>query len=150
MKGALLSRPVLALPLKQRKWRLATDASKIAMGAVLSQYDETGEEHPVAFLSRKLLQNEVKWDIWELELAAVVWATAMCRHYLIANTFELVTDSSVVKALLSPEKDIPSRRANWIIRLSEFHFTVTHRKGLENRNADFFSRCVLESANQYN
>ena len=67
------------------------------MGAVLSQYDETGQEHPIAFLSRKLLQNEVKWDIWELELAAVVWATAMCRHYLIANTFELVTDSSVVK-----------------------------------------------------
>ena len=44
LKGALLSRPVLALPLKQRKWRLATDASKIATGAVLSQYDETGEE----------------------------------------------------------------------------------------------------------
>jgi len=149
LKGALLSRPVLALPSKHKRWRLATDASKIAMGAVLSQYDETGEEHPIAFYSRKLLKNEIKWDIWELELAAVVWATSTCRHYLSATTFELITDSKVVKALLSSDKEIPSRRANCIIRLPEFHFFVTHRKGEENRNADFFSRWLFDSAQHY-
>ena len=89
---------------------------------------QSGEDHPIAFLSRKLLKNEMNWDIWELELAAVVWATAECRHYLSATTFELVTDSSVVKALLTKDKEIPARRANWIIRLSEFHFVITHRK----------------------
>ena len=80
LKGALLTRPVMTLPIKGRKWRLATDASKVAMGAVLSQLDERGEEHPVALYSKKLSPTEAKWDIWELELAAVVWATATCGH----------------------------------------------------------------------
>ena len=64
-----------------------------------------------------------------------------------AVTFELVTDSKVVSALL--KKEIPSRRANWVIRLSEFHFTITHRKGELNRNADFFSRCVFDHVDTY-
>ena len=108
------------------------------MGAVLSQYDDSGKENPIAFISRKLLSNETRWDIWEIELAAVVWATEAFKHYLLANTFELVTDSTVVSRLL--KKDIPNRRANWVLRISHFHFTIMHRKGEQNRNADFFSR----------
>ena len=40
LKGARLCRPVLVLPRKDRHWRLATDASIVAVGAVLSQYDD--------------------------------------------------------------------------------------------------------------
>ena len=125
LKGALLTRPVLTLPCAGRKWRLATDASKIAMGAVLS--------HSVAFYSKKkkLTAPERKWDIWELELAAVVWATTLCRHYLRGVHFELITDSKVVAALLT--KDVPTRRENLVLRLSEFDFSITHRKGELNR-----------------
>jgi hypothetical protein len=117
------------------------------MGAVLSQVDELGEEHPIAYLSRKLLPNEAKWDIWELELAAVVWATAACKHYLAGTPCELVTDSRIVSTLIN--KDVPNRRANWVIRLTEFDLLVTHRKGEENRNADFFSRWITEPAERY-
>ena len=130
----------MSLPIKSRKWRLATDASKIAMGAVLSQIDENDEEHPIAYYSKKLTPTESRWDIWELELAAVVWATSLCKHYLRATHFELITDSKVVAALL--KKDVPSRRENLVLRMSEFEFTVTHRKGELNRNADFFSRWI--------
>jgi hypothetical protein len=52
--------------------------------------------------------------------------------------FELITDSKVVEAVI--KKDVPGRRANLLVRLFEFDFTVTHRKGELNRNADFFSR----------
>jgi hypothetical protein len=138
LKGALLTNPVLTLPHPDHKWRLATDASNIALGAVLSQINSQMEEHPVAYFSRKLLPNEAKWDIWELELLAVVWATTICKHYLRSVSFELVTDSKVVASIL--KKDLPSRRENLIIRLSEYDFTITHRKGDLNRNADFFSR----------
>jgi len=61
------------------------------MGAVLSQLDDQGKEHPVSFLSRKLLDTETRWDIWELELAAVVWAVELCKHYLRGVHFELIT-----------------------------------------------------------
>jgi len=59
LKGALLTRPVLELPVAGRKWRLATDASHIAFGAVLSQINEEGEEHPIGFYSKKLTQAEM-------------------------------------------------------------------------------------------
>lgn len=138
LKGALLCRPILVLPNKAHPWRLATDASNVAMGAVLSQIDDNHEEHPIGYYSRKLSPSEVKWSIWELELAAVVWATTVCRHYLRGVHFELVTDSKVVAALI--RKEVPKRRENLLVRLFEFDFTVTHRKGELNRNADFFSR----------
>src|SRR3954470_15930480 len=108
------------------------------MGAVLSQIDTEGQEHPVGYYSRKLNEAERKWDIWETELAATVWATMTCRHHLRTVHFELVTDSKVVAMML--KKEAPKRRENWIVRLFEFNFTVVHRKGELNRNADFFSR----------
>ena len=54
LKGALLQRPVLVLPNPKHKWRLATDASNVAMGAVLSQINDEGEEHPIGYYSKKL------------------------------------------------------------------------------------------------
>src|SRR5947209_18174433 len=111
-------------------------ASNVAMGAVLSQYDEEGVEHPIAYYSRKLHDAETRWVIWELELAAVVWATTLCRHYLRGVHFELITDSKVVVALL--KKCVPIRRENFLVRMAEFDFTAIHRKGELNRNADFF------------
>ena len=60
LKGALLCRPVLALPRKDRHWRLATDASNVAMGAVLSQHDDDNVEHPVGYYSRKLIDPSLE------------------------------------------------------------------------------------------
>ena len=41
------------------------------MGAVLSQYDDDNVEHPIAYYSRKLIDTETRWSIWELELGRV-------------------------------------------------------------------------------
>ena len=52
LKGALLTRPVLTPP--NHKWRLATDASNAALGAVLSQVNDQNEEHPIGYFSHKI------------------------------------------------------------------------------------------------
>ena len=129
---------MLTLPNPNHKWRLATDASNTALGAVLSQVNDQNEEHLIGYLSHKISGSQRKWSIWELELVAVVWATTVCRNYLRGVHFELVTDSKVVAALI--KKEVPKRRENLLVRLFEFDFSVTHRKGELNRNADFFSR----------
>ena len=54
---------MLVLPRKDRHWRLATDASIVAMGAVLSQYDDDNIEHPIGYYSRKLIDTETRWSI---------------------------------------------------------------------------------------
>ena len=120
----------------QRQTLASCDRRIVAMGAVLSQYDDDNIEHPIGYYSRKLIDSETRWSIWELELGAVVWASTLCRPYLRGVHFELVTDSKVVAALLTKDTR-PPRRENFIM---EFDFTPVHRKGELNRNADFFSR----------
>ncbi len=48
LKGALISAPVLAMPVANRRFVLSTDASDVAWGAVLAQVGEDGREHPIA------------------------------------------------------------------------------------------------------
>ena len=37
-------------------------------GSILSQHDDDNVEHPVGYYSRKLIDSETRWSIWELEL----------------------------------------------------------------------------------
>jgi transposase InsO family protein len=109
---------------------------------------EDGREHPIAYYSKKLLESEQKWDIWEREMSACVWAADKCRAYLLGNEFDLVTDSKVVHSLLD-KSTWPSKRANWVMRLSEFDFKVKHRKGELNPVADFLSRWATNCMDTY-
>ena len=46
---------------------LQTDTSNRGVGAVLSQIDGDGDEHPVAYFSRKLLEREEEYSTIEKE-----------------------------------------------------------------------------------
>ena len=148
LKGALVTAPVLAMPTREGRFVLACDASDVAWGAVLAQLDAEGREHPIAYFSKKLQPSECKWDVWERECGCTVWATDKCRWYLLGKEFDLITDSKVVLSLLS-KSDWPSRRANWVLRLSEFTFVPKHRKGEMNPVADFLSRWATSCAEAY-
>ena len=136
------------MPKPEGRYVLACDASDIAWGAVLSQLDAEGREHPIAYYSKKLQPSERKWDVWERECACTVWATDKCRWYLLGKEFDLVTDSKVVLSLLS-KSNWPTRRANWVLRLSEFQFVPKHRKGEMNPVADFLSRWATTCVQAY-
>ena len=109
LKGALLTAPVLAMPNGTGRFVLSCDASNVAWGAVLAQVGDDNLEHPIAYYSKKLLPSERKWDIWEKECSACVWATDKCRPDLLGAQFDLVTDSKVVQALLSNNESV----LNW-------------------------------------
>ena len=61
---------------------LETDASLAGLGTVLSQNDDKGHLHPVAYASRALLKHEVNYHITELETLVIVWAVKYFRPYL--------------------------------------------------------------------
>jgi hypothetical protein len=54
VKAMLTSAPVLSAPNFDRPFKLAVDASDVAVGAVLLQEDSNGLDHPVCYFSRKL------------------------------------------------------------------------------------------------
>ena len=84
LKIRLTGSPVLAYPKFVRYFVLETDgnASKIGLGAVLSQTQDDDELHPVAFANRVIFSCETNYGITELETLAVVWAMSHFGTYL--------------------------------------------------------------------
>ncbi|MBW0549124.1 hypothetical protein O181_088839 [Austropuccinia psidii MF-1] len=103
-----------------------TDASDYALVSVLSQVSASGK-HPIAFDSRKFLQEELNYEIHYKELLGIVWALKCCRAFLLSlsSSFEGLTDHSSLKYFMS-SKILTCHQACWAEFLSEFHFSITY------------------------
>ena len=75
---------------------MLTDASKIALGAILTQKDENGKKHPILYDSRILNQHEKNYDTTKLEALAIMWALKKYRHYLYGRKFKIITDHNAL------------------------------------------------------
>ncbi|KAL5510007.1 hypothetical protein EMCRGX_G005471 [Ephydatia muelleri] len=130
---------------------LQTDALERGFGAVLSQRSaEQGEEHPIAFFSRKLLPREEKYSTIEKECLAIKLAMHAFRTYLVGRHFTVETDHRSL-VWLDKLKDSNSRLTRWSLALQPYNFTVVHRSGSANGNADGLSRTPWpdSSANEF-
>ena len=78
--GIRLSKALLGLD-----FMLETDASGVGLGAVLSQQQEDGQLHPVAYASRSLDTSEKNYGISELETLGLVWAACHFRLYILGH-----------------------------------------------------------------
>ncbi|WP_210502156.1 ribonuclease H family protein, partial [Pantoea ananatis] len=87
LKERLTSAPVLTIPSGNDEMVVYTDACGTGLGAVLMQKDRV-----VAYASRQLKPHERNYPTHDLELAAIVFALKMWRHYLLGVRFELFTD----------------------------------------------------------
>jgi len=72
LKNLFTTAPILAHFNAQKLVIIETDASDFVIGAILSQQDEDGRLHPVAFHSRKFQSAEINYEIHDKELLAVV------------------------------------------------------------------------------
>ena len=142
LKLALLDPACLRAPDPKRPFILHTDASGLGLGAVLVQVSDDGEEHPCGFISCQLDAAQQNYTTSELECLAVVWAVQQFEPFLIDSHFTLVTDHEPLVWL--PTKNFANKRLlRWAMRLGEYSFTVKHRKGRNNANADALSRSPL-------
>lgn len=137
IKEKLMSAPVLTCPDFSKPFDLYCDASGVGLGAVLSQ-----EGRPVAFASRTLTAGERKYFPTELECLAVLWAIEKFRGYLEGYKFNVITDHASLK-WLDNLKDPCGRLGRWAVRLQQFDYTITHRKGKEHEAPDALSRNPL-------
>ena len=79
---AFITAPVLALPDHSKPFRLITDASDFATGAILEQPDALNHWHPVAYHSKSLQPVERNYEIHNKELFAIVCTLDIFHHYL--------------------------------------------------------------------
>lgn len=144
LKGALVRPPVLAYPTLRKEFQLYTDASNVALGAVLSQEDSEGLERVIAYESKTLSASERNYSTFDKEFLAIVWAVDKFRPYLLGVAFTIITDHKPLVGLktLKLGKDPTGRRDRWCLDLSLYDCEIRHRSGTSNGNADALSRIV--------
>lgn len=140
-KQLLTNGPILQYPDFDRPFILTTDASDVALGAVLSQ-GTVGSDKPVAYASRTLSDTETRYSTIEKELLAIIWAVKYFRPYLYGRKFHIYTDHRPLTWLMSL-KDPDSKLTRWRLRLAEYDYSVVYKKGKQNTNADALSRAKI-------
>ena len=127
LQRRLVTLPVLVYPDYSRPFILDTDASNTGIGAVLSQLDEEGRKHAIAFGSRVLSKPERQYCVTRRELLAVVTFTQHFRSFLLGRPFTLLTDHGSL-TWLTNFKEPQGQMARWLERLQEFEFNIVHRQ----------------------
>lgn len=138
LKDLITNYPTLRYPDFKKKFVLTTDASNLAIGAVLSQ-----DGHPVSYASRTLNDHETRYSAIEKELLAIIWATKYFRPYLYGEKFTIRTDHRPL-VWLNSLKEPNSKLQRWRIRLNEYDFDIEYVKGKDNKVADFLSRINID------
>ena len=140
--SATLHFPDYALP-----WIIRSDASDIAVGAVLFQEftDTSGVviHQPIAFVSHKFSGAAVNWDTFKQEAFALYFAISKLSYYLRGKEFLLETDH---RNLLWIESSLVPIVVRWRVLLQSYTFTVRHIPGKINSVADWLSRMYPHSA----
>lgn len=140
-KNLLINAPILQYPDFSKKFILTTDASNVALGAVLSQ-GPIGQDKPIAFASRTLNESEQKYSTIERELLSIVWACKYFRPYLFGRKFTIYCDHRPLIYLFKL-REPNSKLVRWRLKLEEFDYDIVYKKGKLNTNADALSRVTI-------
>ena len=114
IKAKLCSAPILARPSFNKTFKLHTDTCRNSLGAVLTQdfpikgrFDKKGNriyrEKVISYASRSNTGAVRNYGATQLEQLAVVWAVEHFRHFLEGRPFQVITDHTALKSLMTME-----------------------------------------------
>ena len=93
----------------------------------------------VAYASQQLKKHEENYPTHDLELAAMVHALKIWRHYLIGNKCEIFTDHKSLKYTFT-QPDLNLRQRRWSKLIKDYDLSVQYHLGKANVVADALSR----------
>ena len=88
--------PVLAQLDNSKSYDVYCDASGTGLGCVLMQ-----DNRVIAYVSRALRPHELNYPTHDLELAAVIHALKIWRHYLMGTHCNIFTDHKSLKYIFT-------------------------------------------------
>ena len=140
LKLKCMQAPVLAFADFHKPFLLETDASSDGLSSVLSQKQEDGKYHPVAYASQSLKGSESKYHSSKLEFLALKWAVVdQFREYLQYKPFHVKTDNNpLIYVMTLPNLDATGHR--WVAALAGYNMMIEYIKGSDNKVANCLSR----------
>jgi hypothetical protein len=134
LKQRLVTAPVLTIPSSSGGFVIYSDASRKGLGCVLMQHGRV-----VAYASRQLKNYEQNYPTHDLELAAVVFALKIWRHYLYGEKCEIYTDHKSLKYFFT-QKELNMRQRRWLELIKDYDCSINYHPGKANVVADALSR----------
>jgi hypothetical protein len=89
--------------------------------------------------SRQLRKHEEKYSTHDLELAAIVHALNMWRHYIIGKRCEVYSDHKGLKYNFT-QPDLNLRQRRWLELINDYDLGINYHPGKANVVADTLSR----------
>jgi hypothetical protein len=134
LKKRLMSPPVLVMIDLQKGFDIYCDACGQGLGCVLMQ-----EGHVIAYASRQLRKHELNYPTHDLELAAVVHALKIWRHYIMGTKCQVYTDHKSLKYIFT-QKDLNLRQHCWLELIKDYDLEIHYHPGKANLVADALSQ----------
>jgi len=134
VKAEIAKVPNLHLPNLTQPFVVDTDASAVAVGAVLNQ-----ASHPIAFFSKKMCPRLQAASVYVREMYAITEAVKKWRQYLLGNHFTIYIDQKSLNTLLSQTIQTPEQQ-KWTTKLQGYDFKIIYKPGKHNVVADALSR----------
>ncbi|WVZ79564.1 hypothetical protein U9M48_027129 [Paspalum notatum var. saurae] len=118
LKNKLTTTPVLTLPDLLKDFVIYCDASRQGLGCVLMQ-----DNRVVSYASRQLRAHEEHYPTHDLELAAVVHALKIWRHYLLGNKCDIYTDHKSLKYIFT-QSELNMRQRRWLELIKDYELEI--------------------------
>ena len=147
IKKAVATAPLIHFPCWSKSFTIAIDASNRGVGAVLYQpaapSDLPEADTVVSFASRALLPYERSYSTYKLELLGLLFALVSYDDFVRGRRFHVLTDNRALSFLLA-QQHLNKTQSNWLARIMDFDFSVTHVPGTINWVADCLSRMFTD------
>jgi hypothetical protein len=122
------------MPDMEKSFSIYCDASGQGLGCVLMQ-----DGHVVAYAAQQLRKHEAHYLTLDLELATVVHALKIWRHYLMGKRCELHTDRKSLKYIFT-QSNLNLRQRRWLELIKDYDLGINYHPGKANVVADALSR----------
>ena len=141
LKTAFTSAPILNYFNPELPIIIETDASDFAIGAIISQKNEKGLLHPIAFYSHKFIPAKLNYEIYDKELLGIVEAFRVWRAYLEGAQYQItvITDHKNLE-YFTTTKVLNRHQARWSETLGNYNFVIKYVPGTLNGKPDALSR----------
>ncbi|KAK3750764.1 hypothetical protein QZH41_002286 [Actinostola sp. cb2023] len=140
LKEKLQSAPALAYFDISKSTEIAVDASPVGLGAILTQKDENGHSHVIAYGSRSLTKTEQNYSQTEREALAIVWGCEHYHLYCYGKALTVFTDHKPLTSIFNNPLSKPTPRIErWSLRLQPYQPNIVYAPGPDNP-ADYMSR----------
>ncbi|KAL0381307.1 UNVERIFIED_CONTAM: Retrovirus-related Pol polyprotein from transposon, partial [Sesamum angustifolium] len=132
-KLTMISRLVLHLPDFSLPFDVPTDASQMAIGAMLSQ-----QHYPIAFFSKKLSAHMKAASAYDREMLAISEVVRKWRQYLLGRKFHIYTEQHSLRGLINQRIQTLAQQ-KWLTKLLRYNFEIRYTPGPDNIVADALS-----------